>query len=273
DALCHTFGTMATGGFSTKNASIGAYGPYIQWVITFFMFLAGVNFMLHYQALRGKIGGYFRNEEFRWYLVLVIACIFIFTAVLHIHSIGSSPLLEASFQTVSIITTTGYVTANFDLWPQALRFILIVLMFIGGCGGSTGGGMKIIRFFLSLKIALRSIMQALFPNAVLPVRFNKAPQADRIVTSVLSYFVIYILLFFSGTVVMTITERCDLVTAFSASIACLSNIGPGLGKVGADSNYAWISLPGKWFLSFLMLAGRLELYSILVLFIPSTWKK
>ncbi|HBG61181.1 MAG: hypothetical protein A2Y03_00090 [Omnitrophica WOR_2 bacterium GWF2_38_59] len=273
DALCHTFGTMATGGFSTKNASIGAYGPYIQWVITFFMFLAGVNFMLHYQALRGKIGQYFRNEEFKWYLFLAVVSIFIFTVVLHLNSIVSSPLRTAAFQTFSVMTTTGYVTADFDIWPQALRFILIVLMFIGGCGGSTGGGMKVIRFFLSLKIALRSIMQALFPNAVLPVRFNKAPQADRIVSSVLSFFVIYIALFFLGTIVMTITERCDLVTAFSASIACLSNIGPGLGKVGAVGNYAWISNPGKWFLSFLMLAGRLELYSILVLFIPSTWHK
>ena len=273
DALCHTFGTMATGGFSTKNASIGAYGPYIQWVITFFMFLAGINFMLHYRALRGKIGGYLKNEEFKWYFFLIVICIFIFAAVLHINSIEESPLRTASFQTIAIVTTTGYVTADFDLWPQALRFILIILMFIGGCGGSTGGGMKIIRFFLSLKIALRSILQALFPNAVLPVRFNKIPQPDRIVSAVLSFFVIYIMLFFLGTIVMTITERCDLVTAFSASIACLSNIGPGLGKVGASSNYAWVSIPGKWFLSFLMLAGRLELYSILVLFIPSTWRK
>ncbi len=204
---------------------------------------------------------------------LILACIFVIAAVLHIGGLANSPLRVAAFQTIAIITTTGYATVDFDLWPQALRFLLIVLMFIGGCGGSTGGGMKIIRFFLSLKIAFRSIMQALFPNAILPVRFNKRSQPDRIVSSVLSFFVIYIVLFFLGTIVLTITERCDLVTAFSASIACLSNIGPGLGKVGAVRNYAWISVPGKWFLSFLMLAGRLELYSILVLFIPSTWQK
>ena len=129
-------------------------------------------------------------------LFLIVVCIFIFASVLHISSIEDSPLRVAAFQTLSIVTTTGYITADFDLWPQALRFLLIILMFIGGCGGSTGGGMKIIRFFLSLKIALRSIMQALFPNAVLPVRFNKIPQPDRIVSAVLSYFVIYITLFF-----------------------------------------------------------------------------
>jgi len=170
-------------------------------------------------------------------------------------------------------TTTGYTTANFDMWPHALRFILVLLMFVGACGGSTGGGMKLIRIILSIKVALRSAVQAVFPNAVLPIKFNAKALSDKLVLAVLSYFVVFILLFFFGTTVFLITESCDLVTALTASISALSNIGPGLAKVGATQNFAWVSCPGKWLLTFLMLAGRLELYSILILLVPATWKK
>ncbi len=273
DALCHTFGTMATGGFSTKSASIAAYGPYIQWVIIIFMFLAGANFMLHYQALRGKLNAYFKNEEFRYYFMLIFFMIIIVAVVLYKQGGITDPIRTAAFQVVSITTTTGYVTADFDLWPNAVRFGLVCLMFIGGCGGSTGGGMKVVRIFLSIKVGLRAIVQMVYPNAILPIKFNSTKCNDRLVVSVLSYFVIFIFLFFFGAILMTITEKCDIVTAITASIATLSNIGPGLGKVGAVQNYAWISIPGKWILTFLMLAGRLELYSILVLLVPSTWKK
>ena len=273
DALCHTFGTMATGGFSTKNASIGFYGPYIQWVIIVFMFFAGTNFMLHYLALRGDLKAYFRSEEFRFYFFIVVILIPLFAFALAGFPGLDSPWRASAFQVVSIMTTTGYVTADFDLWPQVLRFGLIVLMFIGGCGGSTGGGMKVIRAVLAVKIALRSVVRSVYPNLVQPIKFNKSPLEPRLVMSVLSYFVIYVVLFLAGTVLLTITDECDLVTAFSASIASLSNIGPGLARVGAVQNYAWMSLPGKGVLIFLMLAGRLELYSILVLFLPSTWKK
>lgn len=273
DSLCHTFGTMATGGFSTKNVSIGFYNSYIQWVIIVFMFLAGTNFMLHFQALRGNIKAFFKSEEFRWYFALVVVFIPVFAIVLKSQSLSSAPVRDASFQVVSILTTTGFATANFDVWPQALRFTLILLMFIGGCGGSTGGGLKVVRVFSAIKIAWRSVVQSVFPNAVIPVRFNSIPLSSRLVLSVVSYFVIFMMLFSLGTVLLTITERCDLVTAFSASIASLSNIGPGLGKVGVTQNYAWLSIPGKWVLVFLMLAGRLELYSILILFVPATWKK
>jgi trk system potassium uptake protein TrkH len=273
DSLCHTFGTMATGGFSTKNASIGFYNSHIQWVIIVFMFLAGTNFMLHFQALRGNIKAFFKSEEFRWYFSLVVIFITLFAIVLKSQSLSISPEREAAFQVISILTTTGFATANFDAWPHVLRFMLILLMFIGGCGGSTGGGLKVVRVFSAIKIACRSVIQAVFPNAVIPVRFNSIPLSSRLVLAVVSYFVIFMLLFSLGTVLITITEECDLVTAFSASIASLSNIGPGLGRVGATQNYAWLSIPGKWVLVFLMLAGRLELYSILILFVPSTWKK
>ncbi len=273
DALCHTFGTVATGGFSTKNASMGEYSAYIQGVVLVFMFLAGTNFILHYQALRGNIRAFFQSEEFRYYFFLIAILIPIFAIVLRQGTLTFSPLRDAAFQIVAILTTTGYTTANFDVWPHALRVGLVLLMFIGACGGSTGGGIKIVRIFLSIKIALRSTVQVLFPNAVLPIKFNATPLTSRIIMGVLCYFVIFVSLLFLGTFFLTITESCDLVTAFSASLAALSNIGPGLGKVGATQNYAWISTSGKWLLTFLMLAGRLELYSILILFLPTTWKK
>jgi len=273
DALCHTFGTLATGGFSTRNASIGAFSPYIQWIIILFMLLSGINFMLHFSALKGNIKAYFKNEEFRYFIGIIILTSLCFTIILTRNSTLESPFRHAVFQVVSIMTTTGFVTTDFDIWPYALRYTLILLMFIGASGGSTGGGMKVVRVISSIKIVFSHIHRAIYPNAVIPVRFNKKPLSSNLVTAVVVYFMIYILLFTFGTLLMTMTERCDLVTAFSASVASLSNIGPGLGKVGATQNYQWISIPGKWILSFLMLAGRLELYSILILFIPATWKK
>lgn len=197
----------------------------------------------------------------------------IFAFVLMRGGLSQQPFRDAAFQVVSIMTTTGYTTADFDLWPHALRFSLVLLMFIGGCGGSTGGGMKVVRILLAIKTAWHSIIQAVFPNAVLPIRFNGKALEDKLVLAVLSYFVVFVLLFASGTALLLIIESCDLVTATTASISALSNIGPGLGRVGVTQNFAWVSLPGKWILTFLMLAGRLELYSILILLVPSTWKK
>lgn len=275
DALCHTFGTMATGGFSTQNASIAAYGGYIQWVIVLFMFLAGCNFILHYQGLRGKVKSYWRSEEFRVYLAIPLILTPVFTAVLALsgHGLTESTVRGSAFQVMSILTTTGYTTADFNMWPAFLKITLILLMFIGGCAGSTGGGMKVIRCYVALKTAVKSIIQVILPNAVMPVKIDSKPVSETYVVRAAAYFIIYMFLFALGTVVMTVTEDTDLVTAFAASVACLSNIGPGLGKVGAVQNYAWISPAGKWVLSFLMLAGRLELYSVLILFVPETWRK
>jgi len=275
DALSHTFGTMATGGFSTKNASIAAYGSYIQWVIVGFMFLAGCNFILHYQGLHGKVKSYWRSEEFRVYLALILVFIPLFTVILALSGEGfsESTLRQSAFQVVSILTTTGYTTVDFNLWPAFLKISLVSLMFVGGCAGSTGGGMKVIRVYIALKMAVKSIIQAILPNAIMPLKIDSKPVSDTYVIRAAAFFIIYIFLFVFGTVVMTITEKTDLLTAFSASVASLSNIGPGLGQVGAVENYAWISPTGKWVLSFLMLAGRLELYSILILFVPDTWRK
>lgn len=275
DALCHTFGTMATGGFSTQNASIAAYGSYIQWVIIGFMFLAGCNFILHYQGLRGKVKSYWRSEEFRVYLSIALVLIPLFTVILALGGKGfsESTVRQSAFQIISILTTTGYTTADFDLWPAFLKISLISLMFVGGCAGSTGGGMKVIRVYIALKAAVKSIILTILPNAVMPLKIDSKPVSDTYVVRAAAYFIIYIFLFVFGTAVMTITERTDLVTAFSISVACLSNIGPGLGQVGPMENYSWVSPMGKWFLSFLMLAGRLELYSILILFVPHAWRK
>lgn len=273
DALCHTFGTMATGGFSTRNASIGAFNPYIQWVITVFMFLAGTNFILHYLAFRFKPNPYFRDEEFRSYFLLMAIAVGGFAFILWQTQASLSPVRTSAFQVIAIATTTGFTVADFSLWPAALQFVLVLLMFIGGCGGSTGGGMKVVRVLLSVKNTFRAVVQAVYPNAILPLKFNKKPLSDRLITAMLTYVVIFLHLFFLGTVLFILLERCDIVTAITASIAALSNIGPGLGLVGPSGNYAWVSIPGKWLLIFLMLAGRLELYSILILFVPSTWKK
>ena len=275
DALCHTFGTMATGGFSTKTASIGAYGPYVQWVVIVFMVLAGSNFLLHYQALRGRLKAYWKSEEFRAYFALLAGSIAIFAVVLSIVAgrFGEDILRTASFQVVSIMTTTGYATADFNLWPAFLKITLILLMFVGGCAGSTGGGMKVIRVYVAVKAGFRTIVQAILPNAILPVKVDRRPVSNVYVIGAVAYFIIFVILFALGTVFLTVSEGTDIVTAFSAAVAALSNIGPGLGRVGAVENYAWISMPGKWMLSFLMLAGRLELYSILVLLVPATWRK
>lgn len=273
DALCHTFGTMATGGFSTQNASVGAYSPYIQWVIIVFMFLAGVNFILHYQAFKGRFMPIWKDEEFRVYSLGILLLLPLFVFLMPAGLAQAERWRQSLFQIVSIVTTTGYSTADFDAWPTLLRFILVLLMFVGGCGASTGGGMKMIRAILSVKIGLRSIVQSLFPNAIMPIKFNKTPISEKLVAGVMAYFVIFIFLFFLGALGLLVLEGCDMTTALTASISALSNIGPGLGGVGATQNFSWISIPGKWVLIFLMLAGRLELYSILILFLPITWKK
>jgi trk system potassium uptake protein TrkH len=272
DALCHTFGTVSTGGFSTRNVSIGAYGAYVQWVVTVFMFLAGTNFVLHYYALRGDVSSYLKSEEFRAYSLLTLIAITIFI-VFAFAGGAAHPVRDTAFQVVSILTTTGFRTTDFDLWPVFLKFGLILFMFIGGCSGSMGGGLKMARVVLAVKMAKSSLTQAIFPNAVLPVKMDGKPVLSQLTTGILEYFFVYIVLFFLGGLILTITDRCDLVTAFSASVASLSNVGPGLAKVGATHNYAWVSVPGKWTLIFLMLAGRLEVYSILILMLPATWRK
>lgn len=276
DALCHTFGTLATGGFSTKNASIGHYAsPAIQWVIILFMFLAGVNFALHYQAFSGRsLKNFWRNSEFRLYTFLILAAIIlVFLSIsITVEQPFAETLRQASFQVTSIMTTTGYATADFDSWAPFVKVLLVALMFVGGCAGSTGGAIKVGRILILLKQSKLEIIRAMHPRAVLNSTIDGKPVSKNVVVNVLSFFFIYVVITCLSTVIMTLA-KIDIVSAFTSVAATLGNIGPGLELVGPTKNYAFLPAWGKYYLSFLMLLGRLELYTVLVLLIPSTWKK
>ena len=275
DAFCHTFGTMATGGFSTKNASIGHYNSaLIDYIIVLFMIIAGMNFTLHYRALRGKPLLYFKDRETIFFLIVIfIAIIFICIDVFpSTYNNFFEGLQKSTFQVVSIITTTGYGTADYEQWRFSSHVILFILMFMGGCAGSTGGGMKIIRSLILIKFGLNEIKRLIHPQAVLPVRVGNMAISREIVTNVAGFFLLYITLFVVGIIVMS-GLGLNFETSFGSVAATINNIGPGLGDVGPTDNYSQIPVFGKWFLSFLMLAGRLEVFTVLILFTPSFWRK
>ena len=273
DALCHAFSSIATGGFSTKNMRVGAYSAYIQWIVIIFMFLGGTNFALHYEAMRGKFKSYVRDEEFKFYLYLIVILTAVAAWNLRNENLTESPLRDAAFSFVSIFSSTGFATADFDQWPDFLRMLLLMGMVTGACAGSTSGGLKLVRLYLTGKLAGASIVQASYPNAVVPLRLNGHALESKIIMGVLAYFVIYLHIWIIGAILFAFLEACDMPTAFSAAAACLSNVGPGLNAVGPMRNFAWVSDQGKWLLTFLMLVGRLELYSILILLVPATWRK
>ena len=275
DALTHTFGTMATGGFSPRNASVGAYNStYIDYVIIFFMVLAGANFSLHYRFLRGDFKAYWRNVEFRYFLSIIA----IATALIGLDTFFNQydnmakALQDTLFQVVSVQTTTGYGTADYEQWSFNSQYILLVLMFIGGCAGSTGGGMKVIRIHLLIKYVFSEITRQIHPHAVVPVRLRNTPVPRDVVANVLGFFVLSILIYVIGVFALT-ALGLDLLTSFGAVAATLWNIGPGLGTVGPTENYAHIPLLGKWLLSFYMMMGRLEVFTVIILFSPSYWRK
>ncbi|MCD4734773.1 MAG: TrkH family potassium uptake protein, partial [Bacteroidales bacterium] len=274
DSLCHAFGTMATGGFSTNNDSIASYSPYIQYVIILFMLLAGTNFTLHYLGFKGRIKNIWRNEEYRYYILFTFGFAVLITILLLIKSDKTIEYAfrSALFQVVSIVTTTGFVTDDYLAWPAFLWFFIFLLMFIGGSSGSTGGGIKIARQILLLKNSALELKRLIHPQAIIPVRFNGRAVSQNIIFKVMAFFLFYMLIFFGGTFVMSLLGL-DFKTAIGATIATLGNIGPGIGNVGPVDNYAFIPDIGKWFLSFLMLLGRLELFTIIILLSPSFWKK
>ena len=275
DAFCHAFATMATGGFSTRSASVAAYNSvYIETVIIVFMFLAGVNFALNYRALRGRPLCYFRDPEFRFYLGtwLTATAIIVLTIYRSVYPSFGHAVRAAFFQSTSIMTTTGFCTEDFDLWPGASKVVLVLLMFIGGCAGSTGGGIKNIRIFVLLKMVLREIRLFMQPQAVMKVKVGGDPVSQEVISHISAFFIVFMLAFAGGTLVMTLFTP-DLQTALSSVIATLGNIGPGLGGVGATQNYAAIPAGGKVCLTALMLLGRLELYTVLIVLLPSFWRK
>lgn len=275
DAICHSFTTMATGGYSTKQASIAYFAsPYIQYVITVFMFLAGVNFTLSYFALHLRFDRVWKNEEFRFYIFFILgSTILVMVGLMVWQDTGlEKSFREAVFQVVSIITTTGYVTADYLKWAPALGIVILVLMFSGGSAGSTGGSIKMVRLMLLFKVGYLELKRLMHPNAIVPVRFNHRAVSPQIISNILAFVVFYMVITGFGVIVMG-ALGCDLDTAFGSVAATLGNIGPGIGDVGPAFNYFHLPALGKWFLSFLMLLGRLELFTVLVLFSPSFWKK
>ena len=275
DAINHSFTTMATGGYSTKQASVAHWdSPYIQYVITLFMIIAGTNFTLSYFALHLNFKKVFANEEFRWYLFFI----FIFTVVIALIMIMKMDVgierafRDSLFQVVSIMTTTGFVTSDYLQWVYVLGILIFILMFFGGSGGSTGGGVKIMRIVLLLKNAELEVKRLIHPNAVIPVRFNKHAVDPAIINKVLAFISFYIIIIVVSTVVMSVMGY-NLDTSLGAVATTLGNIGPGLGDVGPMENFSHIPTFGKWFLSFLMLIGRLELFTVLILFSPSFWRR
>lgn len=274
DAVCHSFTTMATGGFSTKQASIAHWeSPFIHYVITAFMFFAGTNFTLSYIAIKGKFKNAFSDEEFKYYSLFIAGfTIVVFIGLLIATKIGIEPSFRnALFQVVSIITTTGYITDDYLLWPPALTLLIFMLFFFGGSAGSTGGGIKIMRIVLLIKNSYYELRRMLHPHAIIPVKFNKRSVDGKIITNVLAFFMFYFVIFGISTIIFSLMEP-DFVSSMGAVATCLGNIGPGLGNVGPVENFMHVQPLGKWFLSFLMLLGRLELFTVLVLFSPTFWK-
>ncbi|MCF7848389.1 MAG: potassium transporter, partial [Kiritimatiellales bacterium] len=275
DSLCHTFATMATGGFSTRSASVGAFdSAVIDTIIIVFMFLAGINFSLHYYALTGKPGRYFRDPECRAYFIFLMACSLFITLNIWFAGCGGFMrcLRDAFFTGTSVLTTTGFCTADFDRWPDASRVLLVLMMFVGGCAGSTGGGMKIVRVVIMFKKVVREIKLFMRPSAVIQIKFGGKPVEQEVISHIAAFFVIFIIVFGLCSFLMTFFTP-NLETAATSVIASLGNIGPGLNAVGATQNYAAIPATGQGILILCMLLGRLELYTVLILFLPSFWKR
>ena len=237
------------------------------------MFLAGMNFTLHYHFLKGKTSAFWHSEEFRFYLGIIAVCTLLLTADNFLAGIlpAGGAVRHSIFQVVSITTTTGFATADFSIWPATARFVLLFLMFIGGCAGSTGGSIKVIRVLIILKQGLAELRKLLHPHAVIPVRVDGRTVHQDVVVNILGFLFLYIGLLFLSTLAITLMGL-DIMTAFSSVAASIGNIGPGLGAVGPAANYQHIPMAGKWLLSFCMLAGRLEIYTVFVLFTRDFWK-
>lgn len=275
EALTHMFGTMATGGFSPKNLSIGYYNNIIyELIIIFFMLIAGTNFALLYKVLHGDLKSLFVDREFLFYVGIILISIIIITTQLHIYVYKSilTALRYASFQVVSNITTTCFVTANFDQWPALSKSILVILMFVGGCAGSTAGAIKSIRIMVLLKKAGREFQRILHPHALTPIHIGDKKISEEVINNISSFFFLYMLIFMVGSLIMA-ALGLDMASAMSSVASSLGNIGPGLGLVGPAQNYAFIPPFGKIVLCLCMLLGRLEIYTVLVLLIPEFWKK
>jgi trk system potassium uptake protein TrkH len=274
ESLCTTFGSLATGGFSPRNASIAAYpSPYIHYVVIFFMFISGANFNLHYFFFKGRWTIYGRDSEFRFYGGVVL---FATGLIILIRCLGGKAFSEdlfrgSLFQTVSLLTTTGFISDDFERWPLATHVILLFLMFIGGCTSSTGGAIKNIRILIVLKQTGSELKKLFHPHGVFPIKIGNKPIPDATVSNVTGFFILYMLIFGFSVLAMA-WLGLELDTSIGAVAACLGNIGPGMGTVGPVDNYGHLPAVGKWILSMLMMVGRLEIYTVLIIFLPRFWR-
>ncbi len=277
-AIAHSLTTMSTGGFGTEPTSVGGFGAYTQWIIILFMFLAGASFALHFRALRSP-KKYFENQEFRWYAGMVLAATVVIGGGLIANGVlDEKTLRDAVFTSVTIITTTGFGTEDFTQWVSGLQVLIVGLMFLGGMAGSTAGGVKTYRIAVLSKAANADLKRVIHPHGVFVTRFGKKAVPEQLVESIQSFFLFYMFLFMTGTFLLAFFESnmgtgLGLVTEATATASALGNIGPGLGEVGPAGNFAGITTPGKWLLSFLMIAGRLEIFPVLLLFTRDLWRR
>lgn len=286
-ALCHTFATLATGGFSTRNASMGAYydSPWIDTITIVFMLLAGVNFGLYYQLVNRRFSAVYRDPELRLYLTLILVATVIIAFFIYgksemitdgtVYTPGTvGALRDSLFQVLSIQTTTGYATVDFNQWTFTPKAVLIVLMFVGGCAGSTGGGCKVIRILIAARVIFAEFERVFRPNVIKPIRIGGTVVDDDTTRSVLIYLLIIVALFAFGAIGLMVLEpsgSIDFTSAATASVATLMNVGPGLNRVGAVENYDFFTPASKMLMAFLMALGRLEVFAILVLLVPRFW--
>ena len=275
DSIIHALGTAGTGGFSNMNASVAAFNnPAVEWIITIFMLLFGVNFVLYFQLIRGNVKAFFKSEELKWYLIAVFASIIIIAVniIPFNHGDVTKSIRDSAFQVSSIVTTTGYATVNFNLWPTLSKVILIMLMFMGAMAGSTGGGIKTIRIVIIFKAIRREIDKILHPRRVKSVKIDGNVVEEETISGVFLFIFAYIIISLIAIFIVSF-DNFDITTTVTSVIATLSNIGPGLEIVGPAGNFSVFSDLSKLVLSFCMLAGRLEIYPMLILFSPSLWKK
>lgn len=274
ESICHALTTLPTGGFSPKNASIAHYGSaYFDYVIVVFMVLAGINFSLHFQMLRGKPLVFFRDTECKIFLGLVLVFTCAITLDIHgrVYDSFAAAFQSASFQAVSILTTTGYATADYELFPGLSQVILFVCMFVGASAGSTGGGMKIARLIVCGKFACRELFRLIHPRSIRHVKLNKRVVSEDVLRSIMGFLALYLFLFVIASAVLA-AMGLDLLTALGAVASCLGNIGPGFGTVGPAENFAHLPAAAKWVLAWCMLLGRLEIYTVIILVVPEFWK-
>lgn len=279
DAINHSFTTIATGGFSTKQASIGYWdSPMIQYIIIFFMFFSGVNFSLFYFLYKGKFSKVFGNQEFRFFVGFALTMALLTGISMVDFSVAESfPHIEemvrnSLFVVVSIMTTTGYGTVDYTLYSPVIWIVLIVVMLAGGSAGSTSGGMKQIRVLLLIKYAYYEFKRIIHPNAIFPVKYNNMVLRDEVITRVLAFILVYMILIVVGAIILAFSGM-SFIDSLSGMIACISNIGPALGSIGPADSYSHIPVFSKWFLSFVMLVGRLEVFTVIVIFTPVFWKR